>query len=79
MGVFPLVGCSGGIIIIWDPYVLELVDSRMGSFSMCCRFKSLQDDFAWGLFGICGTNDDNVRCALFEELVTSMSTWDMSL
>jgi len=47
----PSVGCSGGIIIIWDPRVLELEDSRIGCFSVCCNFKSLHDSFVWGLIG----------------------------
>jgi len=41
----PSVGRSGGIIVIWDPQVLELDDSRIGSFSVCCKFKSLEDNF----------------------------------
>jgi len=41
----PSVGHSGGIIVIWDPQVLELGESRIGSFSVCCRFKSLEDNF----------------------------------
>ena len=39
------VGCSGGIIILWDPQVLELVDSCIGSFYVFCKFKSLEDNF----------------------------------
>ena len=45
----PSVGCSGGIIILWDPLILELVNSRIGSFAVCCKFKSLKDNFEWGL------------------------------
>jgi len=41
----PLLGRSGGIIILWDPQILELVDSCIGSFSVCCKFKSLEDNF----------------------------------
>jgi len=35
----PSVGRSGGIIIMWDPQVLEIEDSRIGRFSVCCKFK----------------------------------------
>jgi len=73
---FPSIGCSGRIIIVWDPHVLELVESRIGSFSVCYKFKSLHDNFVWGLIGVYGHNNDNVRSALFEELVTFMSNWD---
>jgi len=73
----PLVGRSGGIIILWDPQILELVDSGIGSFSICCKFKSLEDNFEWGLIGVYGPNDDHLRCALFEELLLFMSSWDI--
>ena len=73
----PSVGRSGGIIILWDPQVLELVDSRVGCFSMCCIFKSLHDSFVWGLIGVYGPNDDRVRGSLFEEPRTFIRSWDV--
>jgi len=41
----PSVGRSRGIIVIWDPQVLELGESRIGSFPVCSRFQSLEDNF----------------------------------
>jgi len=73
----PSVGCSGGIIVIWDPQVLELGDSRIGSFSVYCKFKSLEDNFVRGLIGVYGPNDDYMRLALFEELSSFMPSWDI--
>jgi len=49
------VGLSGGIIVIWDPLVLELEDSRIGLFAICCKFKSLKHNFVWGLAGVYGS------------------------
>jgi len=69
----PSVGRSGGIIVIWDPQVWELDDSRIGSFSVCSRFKSLESNFEWGLIEVYGPNDDYMRRALFEELSFFMS------
>jgi len=43
VSVFGISGL-GGIIIIWDPQVSELVDSRIGSFSVCYTFKSMHDN-----------------------------------
>ena len=34
----PSVGHSGGIIILWDPQILEFADSCTKSFSVCCKF-----------------------------------------
>ena len=73
-------GCSGGIIVIWDPQVLEPGDSRIGSFSVCCRFKSLEDNFEWGLIGVYGPNDDYMWLALLRSfrlciLATVRGVW----
>jgi len=73
----PSVDRSEGIIILQDPQILELVDSCIGSFSVCCKFKSLEDNFEWGLIGVYGPNDDHLRCALFEKLLLFMSSWDI--
>uniref|UniRef100_A0A7C8YQP7 Endonuclease/exonuclease/phosphatase domain-containing protein n=1 Tax=Opuntia streptacantha TaxID=393608 RepID=A0A7C8YQP7_OPUST len=59
--VLPSVGRSGGIVFIWDDQVLELVDSKVGTYAICGKFKSLNDDFLWGLIGVYGPNDDNLR------------------
>ena len=58
-------GRLGGIIIIWDPQVLERVDSHIGTFSVCCKLKSLSDNFVWGLLGVYGPNGDNLRSVFF--------------
>ena len=63
------VGCSRGIIAIWDHQVLELANSRIGSFSDCCMFKSLEDDFECGQIGVYVPNDGYLWVALFEELL----------
>ena len=39
-------------------------DSRIGSFSVCCMFKSLEGSFEWGLIGVYGPNDDYIRCLI---------------
>ena len=75
--VLPLVGRPGGIVIIWDDQTLELIDSKVGTYAICGKFKSLNDDFAWGRIGVYGPNDDNLRFALFDELKFFMSQWDI--
>jgi len=39
------VGHLGSIAVMWDSQVLELADSRIWSFSICCKFTSLEDNF----------------------------------
>ena len=43
---------------VCDPQTFELLDSRVGSFFVCCKFKSLQDNFVWDLIGVCGPNGE---------------------
>jgi len=50
----------------------------VGTYVICGKFKSLNDDFVWGLIGVYGPNDDNLRFALFDELKFFMSQWDIS-
>jgi len=73
----PSVGRSAGIIIIWDPQFFELEDFKIGSFSVCCKFKSLHDSFVWGFIRVYGHDNDRLRDALFEELMTFISIWDI--
>ena len=47
---------------------MELIDSKVGTYAICGKFKSLNDDFVWGLIGVYGPNDDNLRSAFFDEL-----------
>ena len=56
------------IVIIWDDQTLELINSKVGTYAICDKFKSLNDDFVWGLIGVYGPNDDNLRIACFDEL-----------
>ena len=73
----PSVGCSGGIITIWDPQTFELLDSSLGSFLCVVRFKSLQDNLIRVIIGAHGPKDDSVCSTFFEELGTFMSCWDV--
>jgi len=60
-----------------DDQALELIDSKVGTYAICGKFKSLNDDFVWGLIGVYGPNYDNLRFALFDELKFFMSQWDI--
>ena len=51
---------SGGIIILLDPETLELLDSRIGVYFVCCLLRSVQDNFVWGLIGVYGPNNDTL-------------------
>ena len=56
---------------------MELVDSKVGTYAVCIKLKSLKYDFVWGLIGVYGPNDDSLRYALFDELKLFLSLWDI--
>jgi len=64
-------------VIIWDDQALELIDSKVGTYAICGEFKSLNDDFVWGLICVYGPNGDNLRFASFDEVKLFMSQWDI--
>ncbi len=41
------VNTVGGILLLWDKRVLEMTDSRVGSFLVSCCWKGLLDGFEW--------------------------------
>jgi len=51
------------MVIISDAQVLELVDFKIGTYAVCYKLKSSKDSFMWGLIGVCGPNDGNIRYA----------------
>ena len=57
----PFVGRYGGVVIIRDSRVSKLVDSKIWTYTYDCKFKFLEDNFVWGIIGVYGPNDDNLR------------------
>lgn len=60
-------GASGGILILWDSRILEMVDSCASSFSISVIFKNIEDGVQQAFSEVYGTNDDSRRL-LWEEL-----------
>ena len=40
-------GTAGGILLLWDKRRISLVDSVIGSFSVSCMFRMVEDRFQW--------------------------------
>ena len=38
-------GASGGVLVMWDRRVVEIVEEAVGHFSDCYRFKNVVDQF----------------------------------
>ena len=45
-------GTTGGILVVWDKRSLELLNKEVGSYSVSCRFRNVEDGFVWVLSGV---------------------------
>ncbi|KAG2701660.1 hypothetical protein I3760_06G055400 [Carya illinoinensis] len=54
-------GASGGIIVMWDRRVVEMLDHYVGEFMVVCQFKSVDDGFEWVFAGVYGPKVYNSR------------------
>ena len=48
-------GATGGVVVLWDNRVLELMGMEVGLFSIYCRFKNVEDEFRWTFSGVYGS------------------------
>ena len=69
-------GAAGGIVVIWDNRMLELVDMQKGLFSISCTFKSCEDGFIWTFTGVYGPTLRRKRESFWEELGTIKGFWN---
>ena len=47
-------GFAGGILLFWDKRRMELVDSKIGLFSISCLFKMVEGGFQCTFSGVYG-------------------------
>ena len=69
------ISTAGGVLLLWDKRVLELVDSTVGQFSVSCCWKGLLDGFHWVGTGIYGPTRDEIRPDLWSELKDIRQRW----
>ena len=53
------------------------MEEVVGSFSVSCKFKSVEDQFIWAFIGVCGPNSVGGRRLLWEELFGLISWWNV--
>ena len=44
----------GGIIVMWDKNIFNLVSSSQGEFSLTCFFQMVEGGFTWAFTGVYG-------------------------
>ena len=47
-------GASGGILILWDSRVLQLIEKEESQFSVSCKFRNCEGSFTWIFTGLHG-------------------------
>ncbi|RVW27734.1 hypothetical protein CK203_109966 [Vitis vinifera] len=45
-------GSAGGIVVLWDNRMLEMIELEKGECSISCHFKNCEDDFKWTFTGV---------------------------
>ena len=53
------------------------MEEVVGSFSVSCKFKSVEDQFIWAFAGVYGPNSVGGRRLLWEELFGLISLWNV--
>ena len=61
-------GSVGGVLLVWDKRSLELIDKEVGSFSISCRFKNIDNGFVWAFTGVYGPLSRDGRSLPYEGL-----------
>ena len=68
-------GVSGGVLVLWDKRVLQLLEAEVGTFSVSCRFKSYEDDFCWNFSRVYGPTLKEKREVCWFELGAVRGLW----
>ena len=68
---------AGGVLLLWDKRVLELTDSKVGTFLVSCCWKGIIDGFEWVGTGVYGPNRNAIRSDLLDELLDVRLQWPL--
>ncbi|RVW37823.1 Transposon TX1 uncharacterized 149 kDa protein [Vitis vinifera] len=74
-GVLNARGAAGGVVVLWDNRVLELVGMEVGLFSISCRFKNCEDGFKWIFSEVYNPTMKRYRELFWEELGAIRGLW----
>ena len=68
---------AGGVLLMWDMRVLEKLEVMVGHFSVSVRWQGLGDGFIWACSEVYGSNDNNLRGQLWDELIGIQQLWEV--
>ena len=69
-------GSAGGILMFWDKRRMSMLESMVGSFSVSCLFKMVDDGFLWAFTGVYGPVEKNHKETFWEELGSIKGLWE---
>ena len=65
----------GGVLMTWDRRALEKLEVMGGHFSVSVRWQGVGDGFTWACFGVYGSNNNNLRGQMWDELIGIQQLW----
>ena len=74
--ILDAVQTSGGILLLWDKWVVEKIDVLVGQFSFSVLLRGVLDGVEWVCTSIYGPNTNIHRAALWEELSRVRTRWN---
>lgn len=67
---------SGGVLLIWDRRVIAKLEDFIGTYTVACSFRSLDDNFLWAFASVYGHYLGSDRSHLWDELAGILSCWE---
>ena len=61
-------GSAGGILMFWDKRRMSRLETMVGSYSVSCLFKMVDDGFLWAFTGVYGPVEKYYKETFWEEL-----------
>lgn len=73
----PVVEAVGGILVAWNRNVVEVVDKKIGDFSISILCQNMNDDYRWAFSGVYGPSNLRDFTIVRGELCQKMLEWNV--
>lgn len=74
----PSTGRSGGILLVWNSTLWQMVDAYVGSILVSVLVKDVHTHVEWVATSVCGPNQSSDRSAFWAELSSIAGRWQHS-
>lgn len=69
------INTTRGILVGWNKDKIEVLDSKVGIFSVSIKCRSRVDSFVWNFAGVYGHTDGDRKSSFLKELMEIRSLW----